>query len=156
MDLLSLVQKAIDSGLLAKALVFLPASGAPTGAVANLERSLDRRLSPGYVEFLARWNGADLDVIRVHGVGADGSGIPNARPLSAKDSASLVVASDPSGFIYVEAADHSIHSVDHDGGATKVLAPDFVTFMTEFVFGSRAAQFLGEDWLRELKAKGFV
>jgi len=155
-NLLAVVEKAIASDLLASSLVVLPESGASVDLVVDLEETLGFPLSPGYKEFLARWNGANLDVVRVHGIASGSSGIPSAWPFTSYAVAGLVVASDPSGFIYVEAPDHTIHVVDHDGGAKRVIAPDFSAFMTQVVFGSGARHFLGEEWFRELKSRGFV
>lgn len=66
----------------------------------------------------------------------------------------IVVGSDPSGFVYLQAADQRVYSLDTDGGDFEQIAENLDDFFERLVFGPDAATFAGDDWLAELRKAG--
>ena len=103
---------------------------------------------PAELRDLLAWrNGLDLEVVRLHGVG------DAVSRVTRWDSSAVEFASDPAGFVYLAREDGAIVSVDHDGGEQRVVAKSVDDFLRGYIFGPRAAQFGGDDWDREVRAK---
>ena len=130
--------------------VLVALRGATDAELGGLERGVARPLSPAHAELLRRWNGMDLAVLRIHGAGNPEPGI---RPIG-WEGRSLVLASDPSGFVYVESPAGVIIQVDTDGGDHTRVASDFDDFLCGYVFGAQSAKFMGDAWRDELIAAG--
>lgn len=104
-----------------------------------------------YIELLKRWNGIDLDIIRVFGV--------NKNHIAEEirfdtELLLLLIASDPAGFLYGMDKKGLIYSVDTKSNAKKQVADSFDDFIINFIFGSRAEEFLGKEWYMELQTAG--
>ena len=144
MDYRALFERLTTAHVLTPALVQLPARPAPSDVLAIAQRQVGP-LDPELVEFYAQWDGADLDVIRI------------VKPADLrKDEFGVVFGSDPSGFVYRFNAAGEVLQEDTDGGDLEIVAKDFRDFIFGFVFGARAAEFAGEDWLDELRNAGIA
>jgi hypothetical protein len=130
--------------------VLVSLRGATDAELAELERGVARPLAPAHAELLRRWNGLDLAVLRIHGAGTPEPGI---RPIG-WEGRTLVLASDPSGFVYVESPGGAIIQIDTDGGDHTRVANDFDDFLCGYVFGAQSAKFMGDAWRAELIAAG--
>ncbi|WP_146518990.1 hypothetical protein [Stieleria varia] len=123
--------------------MFVPDRGATDTEIAA---AFDGRCSGSLAKLLRRWNGLDLDVIRIHAVGDSVDSLPTV----ADSCHGTVIASDPSGFRYVQLPDGSISSLDHDGGTLVSVAIDFDDFIGNYIFGNRAAEFCGDEWAADV------
>ena len=144
-SLVCMIETVLGSSLLERALTTVPDSGATESEIADAF-SLDGPLASPLLPVLRRWNGLDLEVIRIHGVGPVPAGI---QPVT-RSSEGVIFASDPSGFAYAMRADGAVYSLDHDGGAIVRVADDAGDFLCNYVFGSRAEEFAGPDWAEEV------
>ena len=150
------IDAVLASGVLNGNLVVLPPNGATSEELAAAEQELGRPLSDTHRAILRRWNGIDLDVIRLYGVGVV---VPGIRPLVAaqlnwETLPGLVIGSDPAGFVYLEGADGQALVYDTDGGGVKAVASDLDELFSRYVFGCNAATFGGAEWLAELQRAG--
>ena len=157
-----LTEEILASGLFARTMIQVPVAGATDKAIEDLERALPRSVSAAHRAILCRWNGLDLDVVRILGVPPVEPGfktILDFQPLIESDtrlSTGVVFATDPSGFLYIEKSDGSIYSVDHDGGEITFCASTVDEFFDVLVFGNRSSEFLGHQWLYTLQRLGIV
>ena len=153
-----LIRRILSSGFLSENYIRVPSRGATDLEIADTERQLSHPLSDTFKEVIREWNGLDLDVVRICGVGTPEGAhetVLSYRWLFADGSRHFnAVASDPSGFVYGELPDGSILEWDHDGGGTEVVATSFEDFICNLVFGARASEFAGEEWLEELRDAG--
>lgn len=153
------ITRALDSGVLAPDLSYVPAEGASAEMIAKEERALGRRLSPQHVAVLRRWNGLDLEVLRLYGCG---DVPPRIRRLAENQwpdewpVEGIIIGSDPAGFMYLEDSAGNILSLDHDGGEVKTLASGVDDFFGRLVFGEDAHLFAGDDWKEELRSHGLL
>jgi hypothetical protein len=141
MSLPDFIRRVLSSGLLAPQLVYVPETGASSSDLATLSLPADLH------ELLSWRNGCNLDVIRVHGLG---DGNPEIPPLVANSDKTIEFASDPSGFRYLVRTGGAVVSVDHDGGTRMRIADDVEDFFGSFVFGTRAAEFAGDEWAQDV------
>ncbi len=150
-----IIRRVLGSALLSKNLSQVPSRGATEIEIANTELQTPHPLSDAFKGVIREWNGLNLDVVRICGVGTPDDGLETVISyLNDFDHLPFpftAVASDPCGFVYGELPDGSILQWDHDGGDTKVVASSFEDFICNLVFGERAAEFLDEEWLRELR-----
>jgi hypothetical protein len=167
MSAVSKIREVLDprvrtSRLLIESLTVVPSAGATPKLLARFDRELARPLSEAHRAVLSVWNGINLDVIRILGVPPTEKGIPPITdcqgliPAGPRYAGAIVFASDPSGFIYFELPDGSVHSWDHDGGNTELIASTIDDFIGHVVFGARGAEFAGEKWLHDLQAPGLA
>jgi hypothetical protein len=140
------IQKVLATNLLTSDLVVVPDVGATNEQLSALA-SRGIHPSPALERVLRRWDGIDLDVIRIHDV---------MRIMQNEAEGYCLFGSDPSGFLYLEASDGSVVSFDTDGGGVTALAASFDEFIDDVVFGNRGAEFAGEEWLSELAAVGLA
>ena len=152
------IERVLSSALLTKELIRVPSRGASREELDDEVQRLGRPLSLGLRTVLARWNGLDLEVIRLYGVGSVEGGI---RRLSDEQTGwrhlpGLVIGSDPSGFIYLEGQQQEVLVHDTDGGTTKCVASNLDDLLGGYVFGARSASFAGAEWAAELKEVGLV
>jgi hypothetical protein len=152
----------LKSHLLIESLIAVPLAGATPPLFARFDRELPRPLSDMHRAVLSVWNGIDLDVIRILGVPPTENGIATIRdcqgliPVEPRYAGAIAFASDPSGYIYFELPDGSVHSWDHDGGSTQQIASTIDDFISHVVFGARGEEFGGERWLQELQLCGLA
>jgi len=138
------VERVIASGVLHSSLTEFP-PGASTEQVEAAQRRLGLVLPSDLRSLLQRWNGANLDVIRLKS--CDGL---------RTEPGGLAFASDPAGFRYVAGASGEVVAIDSKSGSRKVVAHSVSSFLVEFVFGSGAVHFAGADWASELKRAGLA
>ena len=151
------IERALASAVLTKTLVVVASRGAMASELGSEQVLLGRVLSNLHRVLLERWNGLDLDVIRLYGVGSTEPGI---RCLRAEQrdwpelDGSLVVGSDPAGFMYLERPTGEIWTLDTDGGHEAVVAENIDALFSKYVFGSDAVLFGGEEWAEQLLRAG--
>jgi hypothetical protein len=139
--------RTMGKGLLLPELVSIPVFGASDTEIKEEEATLGKSLSEGYRRFLRRWNGIDLDVIRLYGAGSVSKGIGALKNAQLPALAEFIaIGSDPAGFVYAEGDGGKVYSFDHDGGEIECIARDFDAFIVEYVFGKDSAAFMGDDW----------
>lgn len=141
--LVQFIERVLASPLLTPDLVYLPDLGAEESElvrVFNIPENLP------LISLLRRWNGLDLEVIRIHGIGNTSNGLPSVTTTRC----GLVIASDPSGFHYIQLPDRTISSFDHDGGSPTHVANNVDDLLRNYVFGCRAASFSGDEWAAEI------
>lgn len=142
----------LETGALIRELIHVPRRGATEEEIREEESKAGRPFSEAYRRFLRRWNGMNLDVIRLFGMGDVDSGVerwahgwvPEHIPHL------LAIGSDPAGFVYAEDSDGAVYSIDHDGGEVSCVARDFDNFVVDYVFGKDSAYFGGVDWARDV------
>jgi hypothetical protein len=143
--------EVLASGLLLRELVSIPARGAADAEISEQETRLGKPLSEGFRRFLRRWNGINLDVIRLYGTTNVSDGIESlTSPQPAALADFIAIGSDPAGFIYAEDSAGRIYSFDHDGGEVECVAHSFDEFIVDYVFGKNSAAFMGDDWYRQV------
>jgi hypothetical protein len=144
----------LGSDLLLRELTFIPERGATAAEISEEESEIGHRFSEAYRQFLLRWNGINLDVIRLYGVGQVDSRLHQLAKEQIPEMPHLVViGSDPAGFVYAEDSRGAVLSLDHDGGEVKCVAQSFESFIVDYVFGKDSEEFGGEEWLAEVTAK---
>jgi hypothetical protein len=156
MSVVETVERAIASGLLLSELVIVPEQGASPDEIAVEEQLVGRALSEQHKDLLRNWDGLDLDILRIFGcktgaiprISVSQAGLPNRK------AGSIVIGSDPSGFLYYEDEQGCIWSYDSEGGTTKCLGRDLGDFLGRVVFGRDASLFAGEEWAEAVRTAG--
>lgn len=148
-----LIDKVQFSGILLKSLHFIPENGAKKEDIEDIEEKIGSSLSEGYKQFLLNWDGANLDVIRIFGTHNASSRIMKLTKFQFDllGTGRVVIGSDPAGFLYAETPDGSIYMIDTDGDSDKLVAMDIEDLLCNYVFGERASEFAGDEWVQELK-----
>jgi len=160
MSSVTIIEKAIKSGVLIEGLTVIPAVGATDIEVAQEEALLPRPLSVQHKAILKHWNGMNIDVLRLYGCANIHEELRRLSEAQADMFSGLddviVFGDDPAGFIYAESADGSVHSVQVTTGEVKRLADSLDDFFERLVFGKDAKEFGGEDWEEELVDCGLL
>ena len=153
------IEQVIKSGILNEGFPRIPNSGATDKMIENEEKLLPRPLSEQHKVFLKKWNGANLDFMRVLGTNPVESEFMEELAkeylewknlFEEMNDKVIYFANDVSGFMYFELEDGSIVQLDTDGGEMEKVAKDINDFFLNYLFGERANEFM-EDWLNELK-----
>lgn len=154
------IDRVLAADLLVREMVVLP-GGVADAAITREGARLPRTLSVEHRSIFERWNGVNLDVLRIYG--CEGTSEAAIGRLAHRQvgvvnqvRGAIAFASDPAGFVYVEGDDGCVYSIDSDGGAVERLASSIGDFLERVVFGPDAGQFYGDDWLRELQDAGLV
>jgi|GEM_PF-4871001 hypothetical protein len=161
MKVIAKLEKIVAAtGLEMMRLVAVPEAGASDIEIAALAHVLPRSLGKTHEAILRRWNGLNVDIIRVFRAGPSIKKLPGLAdhqhpPLSGMPGV-IIFANDPSGFQYGEAGTGEILCFDHDGGEVKKLSSSMEEFFDELIFGASAAEFAGQDWHDELAAAGII
>ena len=138
------VERVLASGVLSASLTELRPPASSQG-IEKTEARLGRRLPDKLRALLGRWDGANLDVIRL---------VPCDK-LDVQEEG-LYFANDPAGFMYFLDSEDRVVVLDTDGGGLKAAAADVEDFLTGYVFGSRSEEFMGAQWITELRAAGLA
>ena len=146
MSIVQFILRVIDSGVLLEEMLYLDESGASPELIVAKENQLSIKLDESYKRLLEQWNGVNLDVVRINS-------IQNIF-LDEEFTGKIVIGSDPSGFIYLQSSDAGIESLDSDGGELRKIATNFDDFICNYIFGERAMEFAGNEWVRELHEAG--
>jgi hypothetical protein len=165
-----LIEKAIEKGCISIDLSFIPSEGAREQDILEEERKSIRPFTFQHKEFLKIWNGANLDLIKFYGCGNAHKEISKisewqmevyddnpseAFPdLPYKDL--LVIGDTPFGEVIIEDKKGSIYMLNFDGLLFEKVASSLEEFICDYVFGKRAEEFGGEEWLQELKDAGLA
>ncbi len=162
MKFIERIKEVVGSELLLKDLMSIPSIGVNDEMISKEEEMLPRSLSNNHRLLLKTWNGIDLDRVRVYGIGETEEFI---KPLgkeyeawkeivdevAAKMGGKVVLfADDPAGFMYFELESGPIIQLDTDGGSMTKVAEDMSDFFLNYLFGERANEYSGDDWLQEL------
>lgn len=160
MSSVTIIEKAIKSGVLIEGLTVIPDVGATDIEISQEESQLPRKLSDQHRALLRRWNGMNMDVMRLYGCM---NVHPELRRLSDAQtdmfsgvSNYIVFGDDPSGFMYAEDDSGTVYSVQVSTGDVKFLARDLNDFFERLVFGKDAKEFGGKDWEEELMNAGLL
>jgi hypothetical protein len=140
-----LVERVLASGLVCEWLVKQIQEPASTSELDATESRLGVLLPGALKALLGRWNGVNLDVVRF---------IPCEQLRHEPEG--VYFANDPAGFMYFIQPSGEIAQLDTDGGNTEVVASDVEDFLSGFVFGPRAIDFAGPEWVRDLAQAGFA
>jgi hypothetical protein len=138
------VDRVVASGILSASLCEFPAPAA-LHDIETAEVRLGQKLPESLRSLLSRWNGANLDVLRL--VACEG--------MEMREEG-LYFANDPAGFMYFLDSSGAVVMLDTDGGGLRAVASDPVDLLTGYVFGARAREFAGEEWAQEIKAAGLA
>jgi hypothetical protein len=158
MSAVEVIERVLRTGVLMEDLTIVPAQGASDREIDSEQHAIGRQFSPELKNFLRRWNGANLDVLVLFGCGRTHAEIPRfrdrqiLRPTSMEDS--VIICSDPAGFLFAESPDRRVISIDSQGGACKAVGSSFNDFICRFVFGGDSDLFGGEEWKQELRGVG--
>jgi len=160
MNFLKKIKIVLHSNLLIKELTVIPRKGASLDEIEEEENFTIRPLSPQHRELLQTWNGIDLDVIRFYGCGEMEHTLKSLRDqqifLPGAIQKGIIIGSDPSGFLYIEDEKGSISYFDVDGGEILKIAFSLDDFICNYLFGTRAKEFGGEEWEMELKEHNII
>jgi|SRR5215471_12440108 len=163
MKAIPLIKRVLKTDLLEPALVTVPVRGATQLELAREEQAVGSPFSSQLRALLAEWNGLDLEVVRVYGCVE----APPLRRISDEQAwvrgsdwwerGLVVFGSSPAGFAYAQSADGAIVQVDYKSWTEKKrLAVDLESFLVDYVFGSEAKAFGGEEWVGELRKHGLL
>ncbi len=163
-DFLERIEKVIESGLLSKGLSDISSYGATEDMIKEEEKKLNRLLSNYHKEFLKRWNGANLDFIRIYGVNkTENEFIKELAKeyeewteeiISDIEGNPIFFADDAAGFMYFELEDGRIVYLDPEFTGLYPVASDMRDFFLNYLFGERSDECSGEEWKEQLKEKG--
>lgn len=160
MSSVTIIEKAIASGVLIEGLTIMPSRGATDVEIVKEEAALPRPLSKQHREILKRWNGMNMDILRLYGCGNVHEELRRLSEAQIVIFSSveneIVFGDDPAGFMYAEGVDGSIHSVQVSTGEEKKLAVSLDDFFERLVFGQDAKEFGGTDWQEELADCGLL
>lgn len=160
MNAVSRIEKVLSSGVLIPEMLVIPDFGATESEIHEEESNLPRQLSHSHKSLIKKWNGMNLDLIRIYGCGKVH---PELNRLSERQSGvlsegvgNIVFADDPAGFMYAEKNDGSILSVQVSTGEVRDVAKNIDDFFVRLVFGKDARDFGGDEWVEELVDAGIL
>ena len=160
MSAVTIIEKSLSSGILLEEMIVVPQAGASESDIRSEEKLLPRSLSSSHISLLKKWNGMNLDVIRLYGCG---NVHEELKRLSSCQTGALVelegnivFGDDPSGFMFAEKSDGKILSVQTSVGEIKEVAENLDDFFERLIFGKDAKEFGGEDWVEELVDAGLL
>ena len=159
MSAVEVIERALASGVLDPDMTKLPAGGATPDLLREEERAVGRSFSARHKEILSRWNGINLDMLRVYGCGETPAGIKRLAANQWPDLGDLegvAFADDPAGFVYFEEEGGGVLSFGSDGGDVERVADDLDDFFARYVFGEDAHLFAGDEWKEELRTHGLL
>jgi len=140
------ISQALDTGVFAADLceIATPPSSAEIDRAAV---ALAVKLRDDHLDLLRTWGGSDLHEIRIHG----------AAQLRVDDAGLIEFADDYSGSVFkYDPQDGAVYAIEAASGETLYLAASVAEFINEFLLGPKGEDFYGEDWVRELKARGLA
>lgn len=160
MAAIDVIERALAADILLPSLTYVPQRGAVKEQLTSISGVLPRPLSESHERLLKRWDGLNLDVLRLYGASphpGELRGLAEAQigPLVAVPG-TVVFGDDPAGFVYGETKSGEVMSFDSASGQMKKVAESIDDFFERLVFGKDAADFAGADWLYELKSAGLV
>lgn len=158
---IELIEKVISSGLLLQPLTYIPTQGANPSELLMLDDSLPKPMSNAHKTILQKWNGLNLDVIRLYGASptpGELNGLAESQEgvLISFNDGYIVFGEDPAGFIYLEDGEGRIWSLDSEIQVSSLIARDMDDFFQNYLFGLKGFEFGGENWMQELRSAGLI
>ena len=158
MSAIDVIDRALRAKVIREGLTYVPKLGATDAELAALSETLQRPLSRAHASILTRWNGLNLNILRIYGA----SPTPRElRGLQETQSSALgripgviVFGDDSAGFMYGEAENGEVLQYDTKSDRVKTVASSLDDFFDRLVFGKDAAQFAGEKWQNDLRKVG--
>jgi len=148
---LNVIEKVLNSDLLDKDLIDVPGPSIDL-QIKEEENKLSKNISSEYKLFLQNYNGLNLDIIRLYGVGVTDKCIRNLSDTKNDlELEGIIIGDDPAGFYYIQNISGQIYSCDSKSYNIKCLANSFSSFISDVVFGENADEFAGEEWKSELR-----
>jgi hypothetical protein len=150
------VEKIINSKVLCYNLTFIPKKRPSEQSINRIKESVEISINPIHEIFIRRWNGIDLEVIKIYSFDKKEENIPNLmdRQFDLNKEGLLVFGSSPSGFLYSYDNQGIVFSIDTDGWNIEKVADSFEDFICNYVFGKRSREFGGDEWYEDLKKAG--
>lgn len=159
MTAIEIIERALESKVIKNSLTYVPDRGATSEELSILSKDLPRFLSESHLSILKKWNGINLDMVRLYGASPSqelrGLSETQYGPLLYFPDA-IIFGDDPSGFVYAERSDGKIFALDSSSGGIEIVATSLDDFFTRLVFGEDADQFAGDEWLSEVKRAGLA
>jgi len=166
MDFIERIKNIINSGVLDDGFPRISSEGATDDMIEKEEKKLNRSLSNYHKQFLRRWNGANLDFIRVYGVHkTENEFIKELAKeyeewieeiISDIEGNPIFFADDASGTMYFELEDGRIVELDPEFTGLNVIAEDMQDFFLNYLFGERANEYMGDEWKQKLKDASII
>lgn len=166
MDFIERIKNVIDAGLLDDGFPRIPSEGATDEMIKKEEKKINRPLSKYHKILLKKWNGINLDFIRIYGVHKTENEFINELAKEYKEWFEEIIseiegnpiffADDASGTMYFELEDGRIVELDSEFSGLDVITTDMRDFFLNYLFGERANEYLGDEWLQELKDKKII
>jgi hypothetical protein len=159
MEMIETIERVIKTRILKESLTLIPDKGASLDNIAEEEALVGRKFSIYHKLFLEKWNGIDLEIIRIYCCATPVNRLKRISDEQFKELISnglMVIGSDPSGFVYLENDKAEIYSLDTDGSEIEFLANNLDIFFADLIFGQNANKFLGDEWKKELINKGII
>lgn len=159
------IDAALEKKVISKNLSTIPAEGATEDQIMEEEASLSRAFTNQHRTFLRKYNGLNADMINFYGCGNNlEKGISRITEwqFDKYDEEDqdilqyLIVGDTPSGQMILEDKKGEIYIFAYDGLPIEKTATSLEDFICNYVFGKRAAEFAGDEWLDEVKAAGLL
>lgn len=154
------IERVLKTNVLKKSLTYVSERGATIQELSELSKHLPRPLSNTHLSILKRWNGLNLEILRIYGaspIPGELRGLSETQfPQLANLPDTIVFGDDPSGFIFAEAKGGEVISYDVSSDEMEIIATSLDDFFTRLVFGKDAAKFAGDKWLSELRRAGLA
>ena len=157
-----IIERALNSSYLMEeleGLIVVPKAGATDEVIKEEENLIKRKLSKQHKDILKKWNGINLEVVRLYGCGSvdeELDRLSDKQMQGLTNKGQIVIGSDPSGFIYLESFGGAVSVYDPEGDEIREIARDLDDFFCRLVFGKDAREFAGEDWETDLIKAGIL
>ena len=162
MNSLRKIQDVLQKKPIPMGLVYIPSRGATQEELNETEKNISRSLPQEIKLILNKWNGLHLDIINFFGCGNTEGSINNIEENQLEnygyenDLGLLSFADDPSGYLYLIDEAGQIYSFDLKLNKLDSMANSLDEFICEIVFGPRAKDFAGEEWMNDLVKSGLI
>ncbi len=166
MNFIERIESIINSGLLNDGFPRIPRKGATDKMIEEEEKKLNRPLSNHHKQLLKKWNGINLDFIRIYGVHKTENEFIKELAIEYEEWIEEIIneiegnpiffADDVGGFMYFELEDGRIVQLDPEFTGLYPIASDMRDFFLNYLFGERANEYLGDEWLEKLKIKNII
>lgn len=166
MDFIERIESIINSSLLNDGFLRIPLEGATDKMIEEEEKKLNRPLSEYHKILLKKWNGANLDFIRVYGVHKTENEFIKELAIEYQEWIEEIIneiegnpiffADDVAGFMYFELEDGRIVHLDSEFTGLYPVANDMSDFFLNYLFGERADEYMGKEWKQKLKEASII
>lgn len=166
------IKEVIEKKIYSPGLCIIPTSGASEKLIEDEESLLPRKISEQHRIFLETYNGIMLDMLNLYGCGESITKLHIRRMSECQYNAyndssmqedlgpdfkdAIIVGDTPAADLIIETINGEMYMYNFDGSVLEFVGEDFNSFICDFVFGQRAAEFCGEEWLQDLINAGIV